>query len=118
MWVFLSNSFLSIVAHEKKKDVLMVRARVKGDIEAVFPNAKVTNTSKKRKKGNVPFDYAFRAEIDRHKVAGAILAQVARIDYPNFKSSVTEQDRHHEYLRVWDVMSRWQDWLTKEGYNS
>lgn len=39
MWVFLNNSFLSIVAHRDKPDVLIVRARRAGDIEAIFPQA-------------------------------------------------------------------------------
>ena len=40
MWIFLSDSFLSIVAHRDKPGVLLVRARRAGDIEAVFPDVK------------------------------------------------------------------------------
>lgn len=44
MWVFMSDSFLSIVADStvSKSDCLLVRARREGDIERVFPEAKVT----------------------------------------------------------------------------
>jgi hypothetical protein len=41
MWVFLNDSFLSIVAHRTEPGVLLVRARTAGDIEAVFPQAHV-----------------------------------------------------------------------------
>ena len=36
MWVFLSDAFLSIVAHRDDPDALLVRARRQGDIECVF----------------------------------------------------------------------------------
>ena len=41
MWIALNDSFLSIVATPEDPDTLVVRARFKGDIEAVFPGADV-----------------------------------------------------------------------------
>jgi hypothetical protein len=41
MWIFLNDSFLSIVANRELAGVLLVRARKEGDIEAVFPDATV-----------------------------------------------------------------------------
>lgn len=49
MWISLSDSFLSIVALEgpaADPAQLLVRARVAGDIERVFPTAMVTHTPK------------------------------------------------------------------------
>ena len=34
MWVFLNNSFLSIVENRNNKDELLVRSRIKGDVES------------------------------------------------------------------------------------
>lgn len=36
MWVFLNNSFLSIVADKENANRILVRARKKGDIQAAF----------------------------------------------------------------------------------
>jgi hypothetical protein len=41
MWLVLENSFLSIVQDKDNSERLLVRARIKGDIENVFPNANV-----------------------------------------------------------------------------
>lgn len=39
MWIMLNNAFLSIVENRNNKDELLVRARIEGDIERVFPEA-------------------------------------------------------------------------------
>ena len=41
MWIVLNKSFLSIVKNRNNNSELLVRARVKGDIEKVFENADV-----------------------------------------------------------------------------
>lgn len=109
MWIFLSDAFLSIVkppgAAGRKN--LLVRARVKGDIERVFPGAEVTMTPDR--------DYRFRALVPLEQVAEA-LAQAARdIAYGNFKSSVKEHDRHVAYMGVWSEMHRLQVQRARKG---
>jgi hypothetical protein len=97
MWIFLNNAFLSIVEPPRGGSTLLVRARSAGDITNVFPQAKVTKTSKR--------DYRYRASIDRTRVAIALTKAVMDIDYNNFKDSVVDDDRHDAYLRVWSVMA-------------
>jgi hypothetical protein len=99
-WIFLNNSFLSIVSPNGKRGALLVRARVAGDLEAIFPDAVVTETPAR--------DYRFRATIPRDAVARAIAAQVLGIDYKNFKGSVPDLDRHNAYLKVWCTMNGYQ----------
>ena len=41
MWIQFNNAFLSIVENRNNKLELLVRARVKGDIEKIFPDADV-----------------------------------------------------------------------------
>jgi NAD(P)-dependent dehydrogenase (short-subunit alcohol dehydrogenase family) len=65
MWIFLKDSFLSIVDKGGDGTTLLVRARKRGDIENVFPNAKVVEGG--------GTDYGFRARIHREEVAQAIL---------------------------------------------
>jgi len=97
MWVYLNNAFLSIVAHRAKPDILLVRARLKGDIERVFPKAEVTESARS--------DYRFRAEVKR-KEAGKVLGEVATgLKYDNFKHSVEEPDRHDAYVKAWQAMA-------------
>jgi len=99
MWIFLSDSFLSIVAHRDKPGVRLVRARKAGDIEAVFPDAK-TWVDKAA-------DYPHRAEVPADEVALVVADRVRGIGYDNFKDSVPKGGRHDAYMRVWDVMWRW-----------
>lgn len=105
MWVFLSDSFLSIVAHDKRADLLMVRARFPGDIKRVFPKARVQRTRDR--------DYAYRAAVPRQVVQHALSAAAKAIAYPNFKNSVPADHhaRHAAYLDVWVAMARAQDAL-------
>ena len=66
MWVCLKNSFLSIVSKDCRPDELMVRARRPGDIEKVFPDAKVTR--------NTGSDYLYRAVVPRDVVLTLFMA--------------------------------------------
>ena len=96
MWIFLNNAFLSIVEDRDDKNRLLVRARLPDDIPRVFPTAEVFEKDHA--------DYRYRALIPREEVATAISEQVRKIDYDNFKNSVSEDDRHDAYLGVWNVM--------------
>ena len=100
MWVCLSNSFLSIVHKDCGPDELLVRARRPGDIEAVFPEAKVVKST--------DTDYLFRAVISRACVAATIAAEVSAIDYNNFKNSVKNNRLHDAYAAVWSIMVKLQ----------
>ena len=101
MWIFLSDSFLSIVDKgDKSGRTLLVRARRKGDIENVFPQAEVIQGS--------GTDYQYRARIGREEVALRAADEVRGVKYPNFKSTVKEHARHAAYMSVWDAMYQYQ----------
>ena len=102
VWVFLSNSYLSIVDKgDPTGATLLVRARKAGDIEALFPDAKVIE--------GAGTDYQFRARIDRRVVAEVIADQVESIKYGNFKATVKDSDRHDAYMDTWQAMMRFQE---------
>lgn len=101
MWLCVSNAFLSIVDKAEDPTCLMVRARVKGHIEAVFPRAKVMRTP-----GN---DYLFRAEVPREIVATTVFDRIMAIDYDNFKNSVHDHAYHGALNRVWHVLADLQE---------
>lgn len=96
MWVFLSNSFLSIVEHDQDSSLLHIRARFKGDIEEVFASADVIETPHA--------DYRFRATLPRERVAEAMARYVKNIAYTNFKDSVKASGRKDAYIKVWETM--------------
>lgn len=101
MWIFLKDSFLSIVQKPGDTDTLTVRARIAGDIEAVFPNAEVIE--------GAGTDYRYRARIPRETVANAMHDKVMNLSAANFKSSVKNPKRHDAYMGVWQVMYRYQE---------
>lgn len=101
MWICLNNAFLSIVEQQQPDENLLVRARRKGDIERVFPGAKVERT--------VGRDYLYRTLVGREQVALAIADQVRGINYPNFKNSVSDHKLHNAYSGFWSIMARVQE---------
>lgn len=62
MWIFLTNSFLSIVQKPDDTDTLTVRGRIQCDIESVFADAVVQVG-----KGT---DYKYRAKVPCAQVMG------------------------------------------------
>ena len=93
----MSDCFLSIVHKHCNENELLVRARRKGDIQKVFPNATVNEYPE--------HDYLYAAIVPRHFVAKAIAREVVEINYPAFKSTVTDPDLHDAYMQVWSTMA-------------
>lgn len=106
MWVFLSDSFLSIVDKgDPSGATLLVRARVAGDIERVFPGVTAVE--------GAGTDYRYRARVDRQIVAEKLTAELRSLRYANFKSTVKDRRRHEAYLEVWDAMMDYQSDLRR-----
>lgn len=100
MWIFLNDAFLSIVA-DRNSERLLVRARLKGDIERTFPGSTVVE--------DAGTDYRFRTWLDRKTVTDVLHNKVEEINYPNFKGSVRDDTRHTTYMDVWNVMHKAQE---------
>ena len=97
MWIMTNNSYLSIVSKDCGPAELLVRARRAGDIEKVFPDAKVIR--------NTNSDYLYRAVLPRDVVKQTLAAMIDHIDYPNFKDSVEDRSLHAAYVGVWCAMA-------------
>ena len=97
MWIMTNNGYLSIVSKDCGPAELLVRARRAGDIERVFPDAKVTR--------NTNSDYLYRTVLPRDVVKQALAAMIDHIDYPNFKDSVEDRSLHAAYVSVWCAMA-------------
>ena len=102
MWVLLNNAFFSIVKNRNKKNELLVRARIKGDIEKVFPEA---NTFEDENA-----DYRYRAFIETSIVADKISNEIFKINYDNFKNTISKDDlnRTIAYGNVWKELYKLQ----------
>lgn len=96
MWICLSDSFLSIVAHRSKPDYLLVRARRAGDIKKVFPDYEEEYTPRA--------DYLYRALIPRGVVSEVMKSEILMINYDNFKNSVQDNTLHNAYADFWGTM--------------
>lgn len=98
MWIFFPDAMLSVVAHRDKFDVLLVRARFAGDIERIFPGARVTRTP--------AADYLYRAEVHRRTFADVLSLHVLKMSYRNVKGAIHCGDRRRSDAmgKVWDVM--------------
>ena len=101
MWIFLPESFISVVQKPGDTDTLTVRARIKGDIESVFPEACV-----EADKGT---DYKYRARVSRQAAAQVLHDQVMGLHWGNFKGEVKDRKRHDAYMNVWRAMYAVQD---------
>lgn len=100
MWIQFNNAFLSIVENRENTTELLVRARVKGDIEKVFPEADVFEDNNA--------DYKYRAFISKAMVAEKIMLKVTEINYDNFKNSVKEIERKKVYGNIWAELRNFQ----------
>ena len=98
MWIFTSQSFVSIVADKNDPDRRLVRARCKGDIEELFPEADVIE--------DASADYRYRAFLSAGDVAKRIADYVEKMDYPNFKNSIPPYKKkyHDACYGVWSIM--------------
>ena len=100
MWLCLNKCFISVVQNRDDPSILLVRARVAGHIERLFPEAKVFTDPKA--------DYLYRANIKRQIVAKTVAASIQKINYDNFKDSVEDDELHLAYMKVWGVMEKLQ----------
>jgi hypothetical protein len=115
VWAFLTCGFYSIIQHRDDPELLLVRARVKGDLEKLkekyLPNL-----------GKIVYmptaDYPYRALAWRVEVADAAKLAILDINYTNFKSEVSKQQgsaRHDLYMRVWGVMKHAEEDMKKSS---
>lgn len=89
MWLVTEFGFFSVVAKpgDAEAGMLTVRARVRGDREALRQRYLPTMEPIKASKAN---DYRYRARAPRAAVASAMALAIEGISYDNFKSRVRE----------------------------
>lgn len=112
MWLFTKVGFFSVVESAEPQpelggpgDVLSIRARVEGDLDALraayAPKLGPTIMIPNR-------DYPYRAYITKEALAEGMVRMTLDLDYGNFKSMVGKvqgYERAHLYSEVWGVMN-------------
>lgn len=117
MWIFTRDGFFSAVEHESDRDMLLIRARVKDDLEALADRL----GDRRRDLGaeverfeieHTPTgDYHWRMPMWRYDWCAYIAEQARQIDYTtNVKGTLDkgEPDRHDFLFDVWDAGHRFQ----------
>jgi hypothetical protein len=110
MWLITPIGFFSIVRKpdDQRTGTLTVRARVRGDLEALrklyLPDLGSIEESHET-------DYRFRAKAPRREVSAAMSRLIDDLDYSNFKSAVSKQQgaaRAKVYGSVWSTLYKLQ----------
>ncbi len=92
MWIFLKDAFFSITRAPEQGNLLLVRARFRGDIERYFPEADVLKSA--------GTDYRFRTLIAHEQVLEALQSKFQEIDYADFSGTVlASEKRRGEYYK-------------------
>lgn len=105
MWLMTSVGFFSIV--RKRGEIeLAVRARVRGDLEALqkeyLPSLGPISAG-----GGT--DYPYRARVESKALAAAIARMVEDIDYASFKDTAAARqgpERAHVYGEIWSALRK------------
>ena len=105
MWIFTKDGFVSIVQCDRQPRLLVVRGRVKGDVERLMACRGVFED----RDGH--HDYRYRAYLDKDRVADKIAEHVCAIRYPNFKPAISDKRRHRYYFQIWDTAWEMQEQL-------
>jgi hypothetical protein len=110
VWIFTKQGFISIKRHIDDPKKLLIRARVNGDLEKIFPGCKVSK--------NTGTDYKFRTTVDRAAAVSQIAKAVSDISYTEgFKTSVDDHDRRAPfYLRIWEMLVDMQETLSQKAH--
>ena len=106
MWIHTVNGFVSIVKHNKIPNCLLVRGRVKADLEAILGDDYEITTEP----GS---DYTYRAIVDAEDVAVIIADAILSIDYTSHFKDVTIKrapkvehgSRSKALYAIWHAMS-------------
>lgn len=100
MWIASTSGFYSIVQHRDFPDQVLIRARVKKDLESIFDPSRIVFTP--------DGDYQYRVFLNKAEAGKIFLDKMMKIDYSNFKNHVAQnpeqRDKLDAYHEIWRVM--------------
>ena len=86
MWLFTTQGFYSVVADRDDPHRVLVRARARGDIEALRDQTPDLESIE-----SAGSDYRWRAFVSREDWTKAVAELATAIDYDNFKNAVGDR---------------------------
>ncbi len=96
MWLFLPDAYISVTEHESEPRLVCVRARVRGDLESLFPEADIAET--------IDRDYRFATSLPKERVSQVVSLRIAKLNYASFFEAIPDEDRKQAYIQVWGAM--------------
>jgi hypothetical protein len=104
MWLFTKQGFFSVVHKDCAHDEVVVRARVRADLDGLLRVAKV----KGRILSHTGTDYPFRVIMKRSDFSVYLIEYCIDLNYSNFKDTISaaDDDRHSVYCSVWYSLLR------------
>lgn len=108
MWIATEHGFYSAVENRHKKNTVIIRARVKEDLEKLVASVKGSKRRKLLIESTPSADYPFRVTLRKTEWADFLSSAAQDIDYPNFKNRVAKHDaqRSHVYHDVWATLMK------------
>lgn len=105
MWLMTTDGFFSAVQDRDEPGSVLVRARVRGDLEQLAETLDTTVLE------TPDADYPFRVRVSKADWGGYVASCAEGIDYDNFKNAVGARqghDRADVYLDIWSALRRLQ----------
>lgn len=104
MWIITQTGFLSAVQATDDSNTLVVRARVKADLQPLRDTFREQYGYEPRVVQYDVSDYPYRVLVSRDVLTRFLAQQVQQIGYGNFKAQVAQQqgwERMRIYHEVW-----------------
>lgn len=100
MWIASKNGFFSIVENRNDSTQVLVRSRVKKDLQELFAENRIFHTPHA--------DYPWRVFASKKEIGEIFLNQLTDLDYPNFKGAIakipSQADKLEAYHKIWSIM--------------
>ncbi len=109
MWIFTLDGFFSAVQDKNDAGRIMVRSRLKEDLENLLARLSMPETEILAWTGT---DYAYRVFIPRQAWRGYLETMSDGLNYTNFKAAAVDHQDHarsQAYYSVWRRLYEWQE---------
>lgn len=114
MWIFTVDGYYSAVKNKDNPDQIMVRSRVKKDLEALVEKLVTWRFVAERPEilEWTGTDYAYRIFIPRDAWRAYLSQAADDLTYTNFKAAAIafgDSRRSSAYHNIWQILKDWQD---------
>jgi hypothetical protein len=108
MWIFTTTGFYTVAENTKDRNTVLVRARVKKDLED-FRDVYVRPDQDAKITYHETYDYPYRMILPKNIFAEAMALTALDVNYPKFKEAVAKRQgrsRANFYTMLWGHLTR------------